>query len=95
MKDHLITGITAGLVVWALVGVTNSAISKAGNQSKLEIPIPQEVAQEALSEPQINVDEMHCLAKNIYFEARGESLKGKIAVANVTIFGRPITASTL
>ena len=30
-------------------------------------------------------DELSCLAKNIYFEARGESLTGKIAVANVTM----------
>ena len=30
-------------------------------------------------------DEIDCLAKNIYFEARGESLTGKIAVANVTM----------
>ena len=30
-------------------------------------------------------DELDCLAKNIYFEARGESLTGKIAVANVTM----------
>ena len=30
-------------------------------------------------------DELECLAKNIYFEARGESLTGKIAVANVTM----------
>ena len=80
MKDHLITGITAGLVVWALVGVTNSAISKVGEQEKFEIAIPTEVL-----EPQIDVDEMHCLAKNIYFEARGETLEGKIAVANVTM----------
>ena len=30
-------------------------------------------------------DELECLTKNIYFEARGESLTGKIAVANVTM----------
>jgi len=29
--------------------------------------------------------DLNCLAKNIYFEARGESYKGKIAVAQVTI----------
>lgn len=38
----------------------------------------------------ISADEWHakeiqCLAKNVYFEARGESLTGKIAVANVTL----------
>lgn len=29
--------------------------------------------------------EIECLAKNIYFEARGESIQGKLAVAQVTI----------
>jgi spore germination cell wall hydrolase CwlJ-like protein len=29
--------------------------------------------------------ELECLAKNIYFEARGESLSGMVAVANVTM----------
>jgi N-acetylmuramoyl-L-alanine amidase len=29
--------------------------------------------------------DIECLAKNIYFEARGESSKGKIAVAQVTL----------
>ncbi len=29
--------------------------------------------------------DLNCLAKNIYFEARGESYKGKIAVAQVTL----------
>ena len=29
--------------------------------------------------------EMLCLAKNIYFEARGEPMRGKIAVAQVTL----------
>jgi len=29
--------------------------------------------------------EVNCLAKNIYFEARGESLRGQIAVAHVTM----------
>jgi len=31
----------------------------------------------------MNNDELFCLAKNIYFEARAESMQGKIAVASV------------
>ncbi len=31
----------------------------------------------------VNNDELFCLAKNIYFEARAESMQGKIAVASV------------
>ena len=38
-----------------------------------------------LPEPNIDSDELECLAKNIYHEARGESREGKVAVANVTL----------
>ena len=31
-----------------------------------------------------NMDELKCMAENIYFEARAESIEGKAAVANVT-----------
>ena len=87
MRNHILTGFSAGLLVWALVGSINSAMSKDDNMIGYEIPIPADVL-EGPPEPQlleIDVDEMHCLAKNIYFEARGEGLKGKIAVANVTM----------
>lgn len=36
------------------------------------------------SQPGINQEELHCLATNIYFEARGEPILGQIAVAQVT-----------
>lgn len=35
--------------------------------------------------PQLDPVELECLAKNIYFEARGEQVEGQIAVAQVTI----------
>jgi len=35
-------------------------------------------------QPKPNTDELICLAQNIYFEARAESVQGKMAVANVT-----------
>ena len=83
MKDHLLAGFCAGLLVWAIVGFTNSVMTNTGQKSyTLEIP---EEKFEGPPVAEIDVDEMHCLAKNIYFEARGESLKGKIAVANVTM----------
>ena len=37
------------------------------------------------SESDIDEDELHCLAKNVYHEARGESKAGKLAVAHVTL----------
>jgi len=33
----------------------------------------------------INVEQAYCLALNVYHEARGESVAGQIAVANVTL----------
>ena len=39
----------------------------------------------SLTEPNtVDINQMHCLATNIYHEARGESFAGKVAVANVT-----------
>ena len=35
-------------------------------------------------QPAVNTSELFCLSKNIYFEARAESVHGKMAVANVT-----------
>ena len=37
------------------------------------------------SESAVDAQELRCLAKNIYYEARGEPLRGKIAVAQVTL----------
>ncbi len=36
-------------------------------------------------EPSIGAAELHCLAMNIHYEARGEPLRGQIAVGHVTI----------
>lgn len=35
--------------------------------------------------PRVNLVQLNCLAKNIYYEARGEPVEGKIAVAIVTL----------
>ena len=32
-----------------------------------------------------NLDELYCMAQNVYFEARHESMIGKIAVAHVVM----------
>jgi spore germination cell wall hydrolase CwlJ-like protein len=79
--NHWITALAGGLVVWALIGLTNSIVSNDNTQRSYVIEIPQ-IEDTTL---EIDVDEMHCLAKNIYFEARGESNRGKVAVANVTM----------
>ena len=87
MKDHLLAGFCAGLLVWAIVGLTNSVMTDSREPRTIQIAIPAEFIESSTvaAVAEIDVDEMHCLAKNIYFEARGESLRGKIAVANVTM----------
>jgi len=77
------------LSVLALLAISPIFFISLPNEPK---PVLQEVTVHskrlAESLPQlieIDVDQMHCLAKNIYFEARGESRTGKIAVANVTL----------
>ena len=52
---------------------------------KLLLVVMCMVWSEAAASDEWIQDELECLAKNIYFEARGESLTGKIAVANVTM----------
>lgn len=38
-----------------------------------------------LPQDRINHEEVHCLAENVYFEARGESPRGMYAVAHATL----------
>ena len=52
---------------------------------KLLLVVMCMIWSEAVASDEWIQDEIDCLAKNIYFEARGESLTGKIAVANVTM----------
>ena len=33
----------------------------------------------------VNHEEIHCLAENVYFESRGENIRGQYAVAHVTL----------
>ena len=48
-------------------------------------PVVEELFPESSGEPNVNPDELHCLAVNIYHEAKGESYLGKLAVAHVTM----------
>ena len=49
-------------------------------------PVAVNVSSEPVLPPKpIDINQMHCLATNIYHEARGESIKGKSAVAHVTM----------
>lgn len=47
--------------------------------------VQREVVIEVIEEDPIDPQELECLAKNVYFESRGEDISGQIAVAHVTI----------
>lgn len=57
------------------------------NGVKYEPVIDEALAssQNSAPEPVIDSQELNCLALNIYHEARGETLNGKLAVASVTM----------
>jgi spore germination cell wall hydrolase CwlJ-like protein len=48
-------------------------------------PAQIEVSQREIARAQRRETDLQCLAENIYFEARGEPLKGQYAVAEVTL----------
>lgn len=47
--------------------------------------IPTTATVDEQPKPTLNAKQVYCLAKNIYFEARGESVDGHVAVAQVTL----------
>jgi N-acetylmuramoyl-L-alanine amidase len=61
------------------IGTTNPAHSQENTDVLWELVAAKEALDSEL------VKQLRCLAKNIYFEARGEPEKGKIAVAQVTV----------
>lgn len=66
-------GITA-LALFTSLSLGNLGLDRLGIQPVKPRPIPA-----------IAKADIHCLAKNIYHEARGEPLEGQIAVAQVTL----------
>jgi len=67
------------LVLFGVTAYFNSeseATVKSQKYYTIDVPIPEKT---------IDINQMHCLATNIYHEARGESVRGKFAVAHVTM----------
>jgi spore germination cell wall hydrolase CwlJ-like protein len=85
MSNKWIACLLAGFCLWAFVGSANYFLTKNHQQKVYTYSVPVVIPEVTVKQIKIDVDEMHCLAKNIYFEARGESIEGKIAVANVTM----------
>jgi spore germination cell wall hydrolase CwlJ-like protein len=75
---------------WAEPGLTDPAVTVANHVdrrsfvSMAQLAALDTIADRAPSKADYD-EELHCLAKNIYFEARGESDDGKRAVAHVVL----------
>jgi len=76
----------AFLAMLALVVVAMAGIIYCAYQVRTSIePVRLEVLKREALTAQRRVDDLQCLAENIYFEARGEPLDGQYAVAEVTL----------
>ena len=69
----------------AVVLLTTASLFYDKSDEVPTVEVPVVVVDRVPSFYEIAQRETHCLATNIYFEARGESLEGKKAVAFVTL----------
>ena len=75
VRNLTLTFLFAFAVGWNTYGLYNDK----------EIKPIENTSTVSYTEPKtVDINQMHCLATNIYHEARGESFAGKVAVANVT-----------
>jgi len=73
-----------GLAMTGATGVTASSEAEAAvTQSMFSGPLDQQVA--AAARVETDDRQQDCLASAVYFEARGEPLKGQLAVADVVL----------
>lgn len=77
----MLNNLLAIVLAWS---IGSSTLQQEPIQEPIQEPQVAEVIQEP-PEPEINQQELNCLARNIYFEARGEGLNGMRAVGHVTI----------
>jgi len=79
MKEYHYLGMTFGVFLILAGLAMPEKIENNYTQSKSVI------TDIKINAPIIDEEEMLCLAKNIFFEARGETTEGKLAVAHVTV----------
>jgi N-acetylmuramoyl-L-alanine amidase len=80
-RGNLAFLVMLGLPILVLAGITYFAYLDG---ARIEPARIQAVQQEATHASR-RANDLQCLAENIYFEARGEPLKGQYAVAEVTL----------
>jgi N-acetylmuramoyl-L-alanine amidase len=80
-KDHLPFVAMLAAPAVALTGILTFAYL---NEPQVQMPSTETLSQE-IKRAQKRESDLQCLAENIYFESRGEPLKGQYAVAEVTL----------
>ena len=84
MNKLILTSLIIGSVWAATPGKTDMVLTKKIGAADLTGQA-QTILFDKINEFGVdNVSDLVCLAENIYFEARAESISGKAAVANVT-----------
>jgi spore germination cell wall hydrolase CwlJ-like protein len=81
-KDSLPFLAILGLPALGIAGIVAVAYVE---RTHVEPAAQIEVSQREIARAQRRETDLQCLAENIYFEARGEPLKGQYAVAEVTL----------
>lgn len=81
VREHLPFLATMATVAVALAGVICFACF---SESHVEMPAADALSRE-VKRAQRRESDLQCLAENVYFESRGEPLKGQYAVAEVTL----------
>ena len=65
--------------------ITLGTLSGTPGHDPIHIRIDYHTVTQDMKRQQILFKEIDCLARNVYYEARGESKKGQLAVAQVTL----------
>lgn len=75
------------LLLVAMMAAFNANAQEAVASAQPDIMVEPQITTEALPAEVVTIDEkeLNCLARNIYFEARGEGIEGMKAVAAVTM----------
>lgn len=81
-KDSLPFLAMLGVPILCVVGII--CFAYAGGQTHTE-PVDSHALQRQVARANRRENDLQCLAENIYFEARGEPIKGQYAVAEVTL----------
>jgi spore germination cell wall hydrolase CwlJ-like protein len=89
MRTNIVKLFTASIAALFLISLSGYTNESVGLNTPIEPVVVQATAIDIQPEPEpkplYSSEDLECLALNIYHEARGETQKGKLAVAHVTV----------